>query len=223
MSLYQQKIQIALADDHVLLRNSLAKMVNSFPNCIVLFEADHGEHVQEFLNNHIIPDILLLDISMPVMDGFDTAIWMNKHFPQVKVMALTMNTDERSIIKMMSFGCKSFLGKEISPEELNKAINKVMTEDFYLPEAISKKMAMGLHTQNQGFGFDYNPDLLSEKEKEFLKLTCSDLNYEEISQVMFVSPRTVDGYRSGLYKKLNVKTRSMLSMYAINKGIAKKE
>lgn len=221
MSLYTQKIQIALADDHVLLRNSLAKMVNSFPNCMVLFEADHGEHVQEFLKKHIIPDILLLDISMPVMDGFETAIWMNKHYPQVKVMALTMNTDERSIIKMMTYGCKSFLGKDISPDELHKAITKVMKENFYLPDEISKKMAMGLHAQNQGSNYD--PDLLSDREKEFLKYTCSELNYEEIAQAMFVSPRTVDGYRSTLYKKLNVKTRSGLSIYALKNGIGKKE
>ena len=210
------KIHVALADDHKLVRSSIAKLVSTFKNCVVLFDAENGEQVQEQLKNHVIPDILLLDISMPVMDGFETALWATKHYPQVKIIALTMNTDERSIVKMMRNGAKGFLSKNTEPPELLKAIETVMTKNFYLPEDISWKLVTGLQDEaNQ----PAEPKDLSDKEREFLSLVCTELHYEQIAKKMFISVRTVDDYRATLYEKLKVRSRMGLAMYAIKNGI----
>ncbi len=210
------KIHVALADDHKLVRSSIAKLVSSFKNCTVLFDAENGEQVQEQLKNHVIPDILLLDISMPVMDGFETALWVNKNYPQVKIIALTMNTDERSIVKMMRNGAKGFLSKNTEPPELLKAIETVMTKNFYLPEDISWKLVAGLQDEaNQ----PAEPKDLNDKEREFLSFVCTELNYEQIAKKMFISVRTVDDYRATLYEKLKVHSRMGLAMYAIKNGI----
>lgn len=210
------KIHVALADDHKLVRSSIAKLVSSFKNCTVLFDAENGEQVQQQLKNHIIPDVLLLDISMPVMDGFETTLWVNKNYPQVKIIALTMNTDERSIVKMMRNGAKGFLSKNTEPPELLKAIETVMTKNFYLPEDISWKLVTGLQDEaNQ----PAEPKDLSDKEREFLSFVCTELNYEQIAKKMFISVRTVDDYRATLYEKLKVHSRMGLAMYAIKNGI----
>ena len=211
-----QKIQVALADDHKLVRSSMVKLVSSFNNCAVLFDAENGEQVVEQLKNHVIPDILLLDISMPVMDGFDTAIWVTKHFPQVKIIALTMNTDERSIVKMMRNGAKSFLSKNSEPAELRKAIETVYEKNFYLPEEISWKMVTGMQTEAS---LPILPSELTEKEKEFLVWVCTELHYEEIAKKMFISIRTVDDYRATMYEKLKVHSRTGMALYAIKNGI----
>ena len=210
------KIHVALADDHKLVRSSIAKLVSTFKNCVVFFDAENGEQVQEQLKNHVIPDILLLDISMPIMDGFETALWINKNFPQVKVIALTMNTDERSIVKMMRNGAKGFLSKNTEPPELLKAIETVMTKNFYLPEDISWKLVTGLQDEaNQ----PVEPKDLTEKEKEFLALICTELTYDQIAKRMFISSRTADDYRGIMYDKLKVKSRMGMAMYAIKNGL----
>jgi len=215
-----QKIQIALADDHKLVRSSMVKLVSSFSTCSILFDAENGEQVTQQLKNHLIPDILLLDISMPIMDGFETATWVTKNYPQVKIIALTMNTDERSIVKMMRNGAKSFLSKNSEPAELRKAIETVYEKDFYLPEEISWKMVTGMQNEaNRAI----DPKDLSDKEREFLSWVCTELTYDEIAKKMFISGRTVDDYRATMYEKLKVHSRTGIALYAIKNGIVDSE
>ncbi|MFP5042045.1 response regulator [Parasediminibacterium sp. JCM 36343] len=214
------KIEVALADDHQLVRNAVSRLVASFTNCSVLFQAANGEEVQEQLKKNIIPDVLLLDISMPVMDGFETAQWMSKNYPQVRILALTMETDEQSIIKMLRCGAKGFLSKNTEPTELNKAINTVMLKDIYMPEEMSWKLVTGLQNEAQ---MAAQLDTLSDNEKRFLALTCTELSYPDIAKKMFISLRTVDNYRATLYDKLKVHSRTGLSLYAIKNGLAEIE
>ena len=154
------------------------------------------------------------------MDGFETASWVTKHFPQVKIIALTMNTDERSIVKMMRRGAKSFLSKNSEPAELRKAIETVYEKDFYLPEEISWRMVIGM--QNEA-NLPIDPKDLSDKEKEFLTWVCTELTYEDIAKKMFISVRTVDDYRANMYEKLKVHSRTGIALYAIKNGIVDSE
>ena len=212
-----KKIQVAIADDHKLLRNGLVRLVSTFDKYNVIFEADNGRQIKEKLGEHIIPDIIILDVNMPDVDGFQTAQWLHKNFPQVKILALSMFSDENIIIRMLRLGAKGYILKNIEPEELKNALDSIVQKDFYLSEYISGKIISGLHKDQDGLN---DQVVLTEKEKEFLKHACSELTYKDIAERMFVSHRTVDDYRNGLCEKLKVKTRVGLVMYAIKHGYA---
>lgn len=212
----KNNIKVALVDDHILIRNSLSKLVASYPNCGVLFEADNGRHCIEFLDKHLLPDVLLLDISMPVMDGFETAVYVSQHFPLVRILTLTMLTDERSIVKMFRNGARGYLSKNVSPQELHIAITTMAEKNMYMPEDISSKLVSGLqHDLSEVVPVS----ALSDKEKEFLALIPTDFTYVEIAKKMSVSPRTVDDYRERLFKKLQVNSRMGLAIYAIRNDL----
>lgn len=213
----RKKIQVAIADDHTLLRKALAKLIGSFDNYAVLFEADNGKGIKAKISQHIIPDVVLLDVNMPDMDGFETAQWLSTHFPQIKVLALSMFSDERTIIKMLRLGAKGYVLKNIDPDELRNALDSVMKKNFYLSEYISSKIISGLHKD-----LDRQDEqvALTDKEKEFLRLICTEITYKDIAVKMFISPRTVDDYRNSLFEKLKVKSRIGLVMYAIKNGLA---
>ena len=212
-----KKIQVAIADDHSLLRKALGKLVASFENYAVLFEADNGRELKSKILEHIIPDVVLLDVNMPDMDGYETMRWLYANHPQIKVLALSMFSDEKTIIKMLRLGAKGYILKNIDPDELKNALDSVMQKNFYLSEYISGKIISGLNKD-----VDKPPEdvVLTEKEKEFLKLICSDNTYKDIATKMFVSPRTVDDYRNTLFDKLKVKSRVGLVMYAVRNGLA---
>jgi DNA-binding NarL/FixJ family response regulator len=212
-----KKIQVAIVDDHTLLRKALGKLISTFENYNVLFEAGNGREIKEKITQHIIPDIILLDVNMPEMDGYETVSWLYKNYPQVKVLALSMFSDEFTIIRMLKSGAKGYILKSTDPDELKNALDSVMQKNFYLSELISGKVISGLH---KDLDRELEPAVLSEKEKEFLRLICSDTTYKDIAAKMFVSPRTVDEYRNNLFEKLKVKSRVGLVMYAIRHGLA---
>jgi DNA-binding NarL/FixJ family response regulator len=211
-----KKIQVAVADDHVLLRKALAKLIGNFDGFTVLFEADNGKEVKSKLSQHIIPDILLLDVNMPDVDGFQTAKWVYEHFPQIKILALSMYSDETTIIKMLRNGAKGFVLKNADPEKLKEALESIMHKDFYLSDFISEKILSSLH---KNIDLEKDPPKLNTKEKEFLQWICTDLTYKDIAEKMFISHRTVDDYRISLFEKFNVKSRVGLVVYAIKHNI----
>src|SRR5580698_3172321 len=190
MAVATKKIQVGIVDDHSLLRKALAKLIGSFENYSVLFEGDNGKDIKAKITQHMIPDIILLDVNMPDMDGYETVRWLHKNFPQVKVLALSMFSDENTIIRMLRLGAKGYILKNIEPEELRFALDSVMKKDFYLSEYISGKVISGLH---KGEGIpDEKPLILNDKEKEFLQLICSDLSYKDISVKMGVRIRSIE-------------------------------
>lgn len=211
-----KKILVAVADDHSLLRNALARLIASFENYSVIFEADNGRDVKEKLSKHVIPDIMLLDVNMPESDGYETARWIYKNYPQIKVLALSMFSDEGTIIRMLRLGAKGYIMKNADPEELKLALDSVLKKDFYLSEYISGKIISGLH---KDIDMPEEPIVLNEKEKEFMRWVCTELTYKDIAAKMFVSPRTVDDYRNQLFEKLKVKTRIGLVLYGIRHGM----
>ncbi|ASZ14551.1 response regulator transcription factor [Chitinophaga pendula] len=218
MSTRKTKYSIAIADDHVLVRKALSRLINTFNDYFILFEANNGEEVIKIINSREmqLPDILILDVNMPGMNGYDTAVWINEHYPQIRIMALSMLNDESVIIKMLKSGAKGYIMKNVEPEDLKEAFDSLIKKDFYLPDYISGKLISGLQKDVLSLSEKIE---LTTKEKYFLQLLCSELSYKEIAQKMFVSPRTIDDYKSSLCEKLKVKTRVGLVIFGIKYGL----
>lgn len=204
------KINVALVDDHGLLRTGLAKLIRSFGNYAVLFEANNGKDFIEKLK--VPPEIVLMDINMPVMDGYETTTWLRTHHPDVKVLALSMYDNENAVIKMFKSGARGYILKDCDPAELKAAFDSLVAKGFYYSEKVTGRFIRTIHSLDQQVQ-------LNDRETTFLKLVCSELTYKEIADKMFVSPRTVDGYRDDLFEKLKVKTRVGLVMYAIKHNL----
>ena len=216
-------MRLALVDDHRLFRKgllSLLEMVCS--DCIILFEADNGIDLQKKINPNNQPDIILMDVNMPGMDGFACVEWLNENYPLVKILVVSMIEKEESIVKMLKLGVKGYLSKDVEPKELGEALEAVMNKGFYYTDFITGKLVHSLQNDHK----DHNGSngllkLINEREKEFLLLACSELTYNEIAAKMFLSPKTIDGYRNSLFEKLHVKSRVGLVIFAIKHGLFK--
>lgn len=213
-------IKIAVVDDHQLFRRGLIGLVKSLNDSIdVIFEAENGQDLINLLKIKETPHLILLDISMPIMDGFETAKYLHTNYPDIKFLVLSMNEDEESLVKMLNYGAKGFVGKDIEPEELLLAISKILHGGFYYSDAMTEHLINSLQPKQK----DDLIDSLTERELEFLKYACSEKTYKEISDEMYVSPKTVEGYRDSVYSKLNIKSRVGMCMFAIKAGIYKIE
>lgn len=210
--------KIVLTDDHSLLRSGLASLVQSLGHT-VLFEADNGKDLMAKLDTKQLPDIVLLDINMPEMDGYETAQWLKINHPTIKVLALSMYDNETSIIRMLKCGARGYILKDSEPAELKAAIHALEEKGFYYSDLVSGKLMHAINKMEDESGDLKNLVPLNDRETEFLKYSCTELTYKEIADKMFVSPRTIDGYRDALFEKLHLKTRVGLVMYAIKNGI----
>jgi len=208
------KKTIAIVDDHILIEQAIKGIIANFENFETICECENGQELIDKINTYnVLPDIVLLDISMPVMDGFQTADWLQKNHPEVLVMVLSMQNDEQSVIRMVRNGAKSYLLKNSHPRELESALLKLVENGFYYPEWASKIIFSSINkTSNEALS------KLTDREKEFLKYTITEKSYKEIAELMFCSPRTVESYRDNLFEKLNLKTRVGLAVYAIKNG-----
>jgi len=209
--------KIALVDDHVLLRNGLAGLIRDLGH-VVSFEADHGKEMIQKIDVEALPDILLLDINMPEMDGYETAKWMKQNHPNVKILALSMYDNEKAIINMLRSGAKGYILKDSDPAQLNGALHDLLQKGFYYSDLVSGKLIHAINGIEENGSSENNPGI-SEREIEFLKYACTELTYKEIAEKMYLSPRTIDGYRDSLFEKLTIKTRVGLAMYAIKSGL----
>ena len=212
-----QKFKIALVDDHVLLRDALAKVINTFENCEVCIGADNGKDFMLMLKNKPVPDLVVLDINMPVMDGYETAKWIRENLPDTHIIVLTMFDSEIALIRLLQSGVKAFLKKDTHPKELQFAIESVITTGYYYSQNSSGKLANAL--RNPSRNFTTYPVMLTDNEITFLKFSSTEMTYKEIATHMFISPRTVDNYRDQLFDKLNIRSRVGLAMYALKNGI----
>lgn len=210
---------IALADDHVLLRKGLADLVNNL-GYTVLFQADNGQELIEKLQRNSDPDIILLDINMPKKDGFETALWLKRNRPLIKVLALSMYDDENAIIRMLKNGARGYILKDAEPADLKAALDSIQTKGYHYSEMVTGKLIHTINTMDEEDETNSKTGL-NEKEITFLKLAATELTYKEIAEQMHLSPRTIDGYRDDLFGKLNIKSRVGLVLFAIKKGIVK--
>lgn len=203
-------IRIALVDDHVVLRKSLGIMLDNMPGFKVVLEADNGLHLIEQLQTDAEPDLVLLDITMPGMDGAETARWLKQEYPAIKILVVTMLRSDPVILQMVKIGARGYILKDCEPVELQDAITSVYETGYYYNELFTP----GMRTSN--ISEDDAP--LSTQEISFLRWACTDLTHKEIAVEMQVSPRTVDGYRDSLFRKLKVTSRVGIVIYAIRNG-----
>lgn len=221
MTEHATPIHIALVDDHNLFRKGLVSLIDMIGDKVnIVFEADNGLDLQQKLPAKQLPDIILMDINMPGMDGFEAVKWLNVHYPTIKVLVVSMIENEDSVIKMLKLGVKGYLSKDVEPDELENALDAIYHKGFYYTDFITGKL---VHTLTNGAEKATLEEAhhLNEKEKKFIQLACSELTYNDIAKEMFLSPKTIDGYRNTLFERLQVKSRVGLALYAVKHGYVK--
>ncbi len=198
---------VLIVDDHNLFAQSLQGLVNSFEGYEVMQVLKTGQEVVDYFKaKKPVPDIILLDIRMPVLGGIETMEWLKQNIPDQKVIALTMEHEEETIIKMIKLGCRGYLLKDIDPEEFLFALNCVTNSGYYMNEETN--LALGCVEEK-------NTHNLTPREKTFIAHACSELTYKEVAEKMNVSPKTIDGYRENLFSKLDLKSRVGLVLFAV--------
>jgi two-component system, NarL family, invasion response regulator UvrY len=213
----QNYIKVALADDHILLRNALAALIDGFGTCKIILQSGNGKEFIAAVASGTVPDVAILDLNMPEMDGFETAKWLHENHSTIHVLMLTMYDSELSLIRLLQAGVRGFLKKDIHPSELKFAIQSVIQSGFYYSTHTTGKL-VNLFRGN-GAQLNLQRTMLSDQEIEFLRLACSDLTYKEIAQRMGLNPRSIDTLRDQLFTRLDVRSRVGLAMIAIRHGI----
>ncbi len=208
-------IHIAIADDHQLFLKSLGLLISQISRFSILAEGLNGQELINRLSAQSQPpDIVLLDVNMPVMDGAATAAEISRQFPLAKVVALSMKDDDDSVIRMLRAGACAYLLKDIHPDELEKALIEIHKNGYYNADSVNlnyRRLILGSR-EDQAPRF-------TTREKEFLQLACSDKTYKQIAGEMHLSERTIDGYRESLFEKLNVQSRTGMVLEAIRQKL----
>lgn len=215
LRLMNNKKYVAIVDDHAMFRKSLTVLINLFAGYEVLFDAANGKDMMAQLKPKQLPDIILMDIAMPLMDGYASASWLRDNYPGIKVLALSTMDAETSIIKMIKSGAKGYILKDADPTELKQAFEEVTERGYFYNELITRKVMNSINHLSESKNSPGIFANLSSRELEFLKFVCTELTYKEIADKMCISVRTAEGYRDALCEKLNLKTRIGLAMYAI--------
>jgi DNA-binding NarL/FixJ family response regulator len=212
---------LVLVDDHSLLRNALARTIATDLGYPILYQCRNGRELKEWLTTENEPDIIIMDINMPEMDGYESTLWLKKRFPLIKVIALSMSDDETSIIRMVKNGARGYILKDVNASELKAAIDSVLSKGFYYSELVSGSLLHSINDDDDDDTIDLKKVLkLKGKDVDFLKLVCTEMTYKEIAEKMLLSPRTIDGYRDELFQRLGVKSRVGLVLFAIKNGVA---
>lgn len=214
----KKRINVAMADDHILLRNALATLINNTEKCKVIYEASNGKELIDKIKLDNYPDVVILDLNMPIMDGQETATYLLKNHPQIKVLMLTMFDSDLALIRLLKAGVKGFMKKDIHPSELIHAIQTTHENGYYYSPQTSSKLA-SLFRDSDEKSKSLDKIMLSEGELEFLKFVCTEMTYKEIAVNLKMNPRAIDGMRDNLFTKLDVKSRVGLAMYTIRHGI----
>lgn len=213
-----QDIKIVLVDDHVLLRKGLVSLIAKL-SYKVIYECCNGQDLINQINKHELPDVILMDINMPIMDGYSATFWLKNNYPNIHVIALTMYDDDNAVIRMIKNGAKGFILKDCEPDQLKQAIHSIMTKGYFYSDLLTGKLIHSINQMNDEDSSASGLLKLNEKEITFLKLVSTEMTYKQIAERMHYSPRTIDGFRDQLFEKLNIKSRVGLVIYAIKNGI----
>jgi DNA-binding NarL/FixJ family response regulator len=217
------KIKIILADDEILFRKGISFLLEREKNLEVIFEASNGDELISFLqlnNNH--PDIIMMDLKMPVINGVEATKIIRKEFPEIKIIALSSYDSKSFVANMIDVGAVSYVIKNATPQDLLTTINEVALKGFYYTDAVLKVIKEDVLT-NKKVKSNFENNFLSKREIEVLKLICLQKSSVEIAEQLFISPRTVEGHRNSLLLKTESRNIAGLVVYAIQNDIILRE
>lgn len=218
MSTTKQPTKVAIIDDHVLVRHALISMIESSGDYKVVYHCSNG---QDFIDNSKRmekPDVVLLDISMPVMNGHDTAKWLFETLPEIAIIMLSGHDSEHNQLRLLKFGIRGFIRKDASPDEIKAAIQTATQTDFYYSNSATARFVNILRNPDGGQQ-ELQKKLLSDTEFAFMKLVCTELTYKAIAKEMGLNPRSIDTLRDHLFMKMDVQSRVGLAMVSVRNGI----
>jgi DNA-binding NarL/FixJ family response regulator len=209
-----QQIKVSIADDHKIFRDGIRMALKDRDYLQILWEAEDGKDLMHKLKLKQ-PDVLLMDIRMPEVDGVNAIGMIRKEYDGIKIIVLTMYDDQEMITKMMEMGANAYLTKTTDPDEIYQAILTCMNDDFYFNDLVNKAVLLKLQHKKAVKQFYPNPVKFSEKEIRILKCIAEDKTTEEISKEVFLSPRTIETIRQNMKQKVGAKTIAGLVMYAM--------
>ena len=210
-------IKVAITDDQVLFRKGMASIINTFDGISIVLEADNGRVLLDTLASaDTLPDVVLLDLSMPELNGIETTKILHAQYPSIKIIILSVYGEDRFVTHLMELGVNAYLFKNVEPEEVERAIKTVVEKDFYFNEAFLNAMKNRLSNKRQKILLTDNiPSTLTTREIEVLKLICKQKTAQEIGEQLFISVRTVDGHRNNLLEKTGARNSAGLVLFAI--------
>ncbi len=210
------KVKIAIADDEALFRKGICFLLAREENFEILFDANNGQELLETLDTENLPDIILMDLKMPILNGVETTKIIHKKYPFIKVIALTSYSGSSFISNMIAIGASSYLLKNTTPTIVVHTINEVFKKGFYYDDAVLKIINSDIsHEKEVQIKFDLDQKLLSKRELETLELICAQFTTAEIANELHISPRTVEGHRKKLLEKTSSKNIAGLVIYGI--------
>ncbi|MES3018286.1 MAG: response regulator transcription factor [Bacteroidota bacterium] len=208
------KIAIAIIDDHRLFRAGISELLCNQEDIDVIFEADNGVEMQTKLeNSEVIPQVVLMDVNMPRMDGYESTRWLKKHYPGIGILALSMLDEEDTITRMLQSGSGGYLLKDAHPEDLIAAVRAIAMHGSYLNNIVTSQFMRSVKRGN------ISVPPLSSKELEFLKLCCTPMSYSAIASAMNISVNTLEKHRAAVFRKLDLPSRPGVMLYAIKNGL----
>lgn len=212
------KIKIVIADDYKIYRDGLKVGLSADENLEVIAEADNGEDLLKVLET-VSPDVIIMDLKMPIMDGMEATKAVRKKYPAIKVLVVTMYEDDKFIIHLMENGANGYLLKNAEPDEIRKSIYALHENGYYFNDLVNKALLKKLVLKNNlKPSFNQNIEL-TEREQEVLKLICEEKTAAEIGKEIFLSPRSVEGIRQRLIEKVGVRNSAGLVMFAVKNGL----
>ncbi len=204
--------KVVVVDDHTLLSQAIGDLVNQFDNFETHYLCKNGQELlDKCKNDAFVPDIVLMDVNMPILNGIETTQMLKTEHPKVKVLALSVEENETTILKMLRAGAHGYLLKDTKRDILETALNEVMEKGFYHTNTVTKLLIGALNGGNTKM-------VLKEREIAFLKYACTEMTYNQIADKMCLSPKTIEGYRDSVYEKVQIKNRIGLVLFAIREG-----
>lgn len=218
MSTTNSTTKVAIIDDHVLVRHALISMIESSGDFKVVYHCSNGQDFIDNVKQMTKPDVVLLDISMPVMTGHDTAKWLFENQPEIATIILSGHDSEHNQLRLLKYGIRGFIRKDAPPEEIKAAIQTATQTDFYYSNSATSRFVNLLRNPDGGQQ-ELQKKLLSDTEFAFMKLICTELTYKGIAKEMGLNPRSIDTLRDHLFMKMDVQSRIGLAMVSVRNGI----